>query len=506
MSRISSTDVVVPKSLSAEERQQLARALYAVHEQIFDGVEFEAFTQYVVESKAEHTWIQIHRNEAGDIVGYCGLHIFERTLGGVPTAVFRAEAGSLRAYRGGNVTMRFGMPLALSYLLRNPGRRAYYLGALVHPSSYTLLARYFGQVWPQREGAVPPELQSFIGELASGFGLKQVTPERPLVRQVGWKTRETEVEREYWQHCDKPAARFFTEANPSYGEGHGLMTLVPLTVSNMAHLVRTVCGRKLRQPVETVKALARKLPGAARLLRSHGMKQVRQSPLFAHFDTPTLEALVRRAEFLTLPAGQHVFRKGDASDELYLLVRGAAYVLAEDGGEEKVVDELGTGAVFGEMAMLAGERRSAAIRTATASTLVRIPRSVLLPLLAAHAHLRQGVWQTFAGRRFDDLVRDNTRFSPLGRKGRLAWLRQGQHRELALQESLSVEEGCSLFVLSGRVEFERAGMWVTTRSSVLMEAAHALRVVAREPTQLIVLPRKAAQAQRREDWRASASH
>jgi hypothetical protein len=58
---------------------------------------------------------------------------------------------------------------------------------------------------------------------------------------------------------------------------------------------------------------------------------------------------------------------------MYLLARGAAYVLTEVGEREKVVDELGSGQVFGEIAMLAGERRTASIRTATASVLVRIP-------------------------------------------------------------------------------------------------------------------------------------
>jgi len=60
-----------------------------------------------------------------------------------------------------------------------------------------------------------------------------------------------------------------------------------------------------------------------------------------------------------------------------------AKVLEEDEGEEKAVDELGSGAVFGEMALLARARRSASIRTATASTRVRMPRAVLQPLLEA---------------------------------------------------------------------------------------------------------------------------
>ena len=50
MSRITSTDVIRPHALSAEERRQLTDDLYAVHQQIFDGVERESFAKYVVEN------------------------------------------------------------------------------------------------------------------------------------------------------------------------------------------------------------------------------------------------------------------------------------------------------------------------------------------------------------------------------------------------------------------------------------------------------------------------
>lgn len=208
MPRIVSTQVVIPQSLSPEERSQFTDALYAVHQQIFEGVEREAFAKYVVESKAEHTWIQVHKNEAGNIVGYFALHVFERQFKGKPTAVFRAEAGSLRAYRGGSVNMRFGLMLVLRYLVKHPGQKAYYLGSLIHPSSYSMLASHCGTVWPQRGQETPLELVAFMDELANEFGLEKVDPAQPLVRQVNWRTRETEVEREYWRHCDKPAGQW----------------------------------------------------------------------------------------------------------------------------------------------------------------------------------------------------------------------------------------------------------------------------------------------------------
>ena len=95
-----------------------------------------------------------------------------------------------------------------------------------------------------------------------------------------------------------------------------------------------------------------------------------------------------------------------------------------------MVNQLGSGTVFGEIAMLGGERRSASVRTAAASTLVRIPRAALLPMLAADAGLRHSVWGTFAERRFDDLVRGMDRYAHLGRKARLGWLQRASRWSL----------------------------------------------------------------------------
>ncbi|MFP2910412.1 cyclic nucleotide-binding domain-containing protein, partial [Pyxidicoccus sp. 3LFB2] len=242
-----------------------------------------------------------------------------------------------------------------------------------------------------------------------------------------------------------------------------------------------------------LRAAARRLPGSARLRRTEVARQLKASSLFAHFDAKALEAVAVRAQVMELPAGRYVFRKGDASDELYLLARGAAYVLAEDGrGEDGVVNQLGSGTVFGEIAMLAGERRSATVRTAAASTLVRIPRAALTPLLEADAALRESVWRTFAERRFDDLVRGMDRYAHLGRKARLEWLRCGKQVELAPREERILEPGSHLLVLAGAVELTHAAPRMMARGTMLLEVERVLRVVAQEGTQLVILPRLAS--------------
>jgi CRP-like cAMP-binding protein len=489
MSRITSTDVILPHSLSAEARHQLIDSLYEVHRRIFDGVEREAFARYVVESKAEHTWLLLHKNEAGELVGYFALHIFEKQLGDEPLAVFRAEAGLLREYRGGNVTVRFWMEWVLRYVLKHPGRRVFYMGSLVHPSSYWLVAQHCGEVWPRRDLETPPELLAFMDTLATEFGLEKVHPDRPLVRKVGWRTRETEVEREYWAHCDKPEVRYFLEANPGYGEGHGLVAVVPITPKNLRSIARSLLTKWMRRPVEQLAARVQRTRLGARLSAPQVVQQLRRVPDFAHLDEATLLGLAGRAERLVLSAGQDVFHAGSACNELYVLERGAVYVLVEGG---KLVDELGSGAMFGEGALLTGDRRSASIRTATASTLVRIPRSALLPLLERDERLREGMWKTLAERRFDDLARGSERYGHLGRKERLSLLREGEHRELAPWKQHELEAGTQLFVLSGTVDVEHEGLVMTQRGSTFLEARQLLRLKARETTRLFLLKPEAA--------------
>ncbi|WP_052517943.1 cyclic nucleotide-binding domain-containing protein [Archangium violaceum] len=302
---------------------------------------------------------------------------------------------------------------------------------------------------------------------------------------------DSEVERETWASCDRPEALYFLETATGHAEGHGLLTVAPLTLETVLSMARALLKRRLRQSMERLAARALGTRLGALLGRSLVVHALRHVPLFAQLDEATLRGLAGRAELLVLPAGREVFQAGSASDELYLLETGRVHVLAEGG---KLMDELGSGAVFGELALLTRERRTATVRTATASTLIRIPRSSLLPLLEGNEHLRERMWKTLAERRFDDVVRGLEGYGHLGRTRRLSLLRSGEHRELKPQEWQKIEAGTHLFVLSGAVDFEHAGLVVTQRDSTLLEVGQPLRVRAREATRLVLLNPRAEDA------------
>jgi voltage-gated potassium channel len=85
-------------------------------------------------------------------------------------------------------------------------------------------------------------------------------------------------------------------------------------------------------------------------------------PLFARLDAASISDLVGILKARTVPAGAVVIRKGEPGDAMYLIASGAVEVEAPTGNVR-----LEEGDFFGELALLARERRSATV-TAVKST------------------------------------------------------------------------------------------------------------------------------------------
>src|SRR5205814_9628006 len=105
--KLIAAEIVTPAALDAIAKGALEDALYDLHARIFRGVDKASFVAYVVDSKAEHTWIQLYRGEDGALGGYLAVHIYERVIDGRMTAIVRGEMGTLREYRGANLVGGF---------------------------------------------------------------------------------------------------------------------------------------------------------------------------------------------------------------------------------------------------------------------------------------------------------------------------------------------------------------------------------------------------------------
>jgi hypothetical protein len=93
-------------------------------------------------------------------------------------------------------------------------------------------------------------------------------------------------------------------------------------------------------------------------------------PFFASFDEGTLLWLARQFEPVHAQAGDAIIAEGDPGDGLYVLLSGRLRVsVGAAGGGERVLHDLGRGAVIGEIALLSDRMRSATVRAVRDSDL-----------------------------------------------------------------------------------------------------------------------------------------
>src|SRR5215207_3648382 len=100
-----------------------------------------------------------------------------------------------------------------------------------------------------------------------------------------------------------------------------------------------------------------------------------QVPLFAPLPPDALDELSARLRRRPYNRGEAVFREGDPGTSLYIVQSGHVKLsLTSAEGREIIIDLLGPGDVFGELALLDGEPRSADAVATESSELLHLER------------------------------------------------------------------------------------------------------------------------------------
>jgi CRP/FNR family cyclic AMP-dependent transcriptional regulator len=115
---------------------------------------------------------------------------------------------------------------------------------------------------------------------------------------------------------------------------------------------------------------------------------LRSVPLFADLEEGELERFSHVAVPRSFPAGTRVFHEGDSSDACYIVSEGSFRVTREHSdGRAITLATLGPGEIFGELAMLDGDRRSASAESITDGTLLALPANDVRGLLARNPEI-----------------------------------------------------------------------------------------------------------------------
>jgi len=157
--------------------------------------------------------------------------------------------------------------------------------------------------------------------------------------------------------------------------------------------VRSVDATVLLQvPKEAFDRLVRRVPGMLDKLAAVSRSRLRRSQLssllptvFATLDEEARRHLESVVEWVDLGRGEVLFRKGDPSDHVYLIVSGRLRAFLEaESGEPKLLSEMAQGEIVGEMGLFASEPRTASVCAVRKSTLARMGRDDFEKLITRH--------------------------------------------------------------------------------------------------------------------------
>jgi ATP-binding cassette subfamily B protein len=131
--------------------------------------------------------------------------------------------------------------------------------------------------------------------------------------------------------------------------------------------------------------------------------QLAQCALFASLKADQIELLTRVARMVRCDANTILFRRGEAGDELFVVLSGRVEFFVEETlatGEQRaaVEGEAGPGEAFGEIAVFSGETRTLSARARAESRLCLIRRDSLVRVLESSPAMAVSLLQTLARR------------------------------------------------------------------------------------------------------------
>ena len=111
-------------------------------------------------------------------------------------------------------------------------------------------------------------------------------------------------------------------------------------------------------------------------------RELSRVPLFAKLDTSKLKLIAFTSERITLGDGDYLFDYNGPSDSVYLIIDGILEVLVErENNVVEVMVQLGKNKLIGEMGVISNSPRSASIRSAGESAVLRIEADTFMDLL-----------------------------------------------------------------------------------------------------------------------------
>ena len=128
--------------------------------------------------------------------------------------------------------------------------------------------------------------------------------------------------------------------------------------------------------------------GDPRQSAGNKLSVLRKHPIFADLEPEALDQLCRYAKHTTVKRGATIAAKGDPGNSLFAVITGTVKISSSGpDGRNAILNLIGPGEIFGEIAVLDGAPRSADATANTNCELYIIDRRDFLPFVKSQPAL-----------------------------------------------------------------------------------------------------------------------
>ncbi|WP_281784086.1 cyclic nucleotide-binding domain-containing protein [Sinimarinibacterium flocculans] len=123
----------------------------------------------------------------------------------------------------------------------------------------------------------------------------------------------------------------------------------------------------------------------------------RRSPVLAAMNRLQLREFLLESRIFSPPIGETLYKEGDYGNSVFIIVSGEVGVQLDPADPAKL-RTIKAGRIFGEMALISGRPRSAAVIAGKDCVLIEVPRRAMLKLISANDRARAYVDRVFTQR------------------------------------------------------------------------------------------------------------
>lgn len=218
---------IVPTPLSTETRE----AMWALYHRFYhyDKVQF-------MQRINTNNYYSFYTT-AGRVVGFTGLRINRTSLEGKKQfLIYFGQTVIDPAFRGQALIPRTAVKLCLKFWRSLLVSDLYFWADALTYKAYLVFAKTVPVMYPSWKCPTPVHIKSIIDHLGSiHYKANYCEASGTVIKEsILVNDTTTHIPTKYRQDAD---IRFFTEANPRYVDGHGLLTITQMTRKNILALV-----------------------------------------------------------------------------------------------------------------------------------------------------------------------------------------------------------------------------------------------------------------------------